>query len=354
MIKRTTRKVKVAILFGYSGNGYHGMQIQPDVKTIEQEMLNALGEAGFIAECNANDTSKVNLMRCARTDKGVHALGQVINIKLDMKSDDLEEAKKNLNLILPESFRIWDILKTTKGFHSKDMCSSRHYNYWLPTYIFDNTTEANDKFRASAEQLKKFQQIIELYVGSHKFHNFTNKVSGTQDKARRHIIALTANPPVVVQYPEGSRATEGEWMKIQIHGQSFMLHQIRKMMSLAMIIIRYDLEITSLLPLLYEESIKLNIPKAPALGLLLFHPEFDVYHQKLERLIESNTAFEEKPKLDFSPYKSEINAFFDKFIFPSMINEELTGSEQFHQWIKFLEEEQPDVLNAIKNLKKIN
>eukprot|EP00835_Amoeboradix_gromovi_P000112 NODE_4_length_55019_cov_0.425091.p14 type:complete len:361 gc:universal NODE_4_length_55019_cov_0.425091:51756-50674(-) len=344
---RSTRKVKVAILFGYSGTGFHGMQIQPDVRTIEQEMLTALSEAGLIAPCNANDCNKVNLMRCARTDKGVHALGQVINIKLDLKSEDLLEAKRQLNLILPQSFQIWDILPTTKSFHCKDHCSSRHYNYWLPTYILNKSSEPNDAFRASHEVLMKFQSILDFYVGSHLFHNFTNKVSGKQDKARRHMISLKLGKPIIVEYPSNSRSVDGEWMKVVIHGQSFMLHQIRKMMAMAIFIIRYDLDIASIFPFIFDQDSKVNIPKAPALGLLLFHPEFDVYHSKLERLVETNSAFESKPKLDFSLYEKDMNNFFNNQIFPSMIKEELEGKDRFYQWIKYLETEQSSCLESI-------
>ena len=351
MIKRGTKKVKVAILFGYSGTGFYGMQIQSGgVHTIEQEMLNALNEADMIAKCNANDTNKVNLMRCARTDKGVHALGQVINLKLDLKMDDLVEARRQLNLILPESFRVWDILRTTKAFHSKDHCSSRHYNYWLPTYIFEKSEKPKDSYRASTEVLEKLQSILNAYVGTHKFHNFTNKVSGKEDKARRHMIKIVASPPIVVGYPENSRAENGEWIKVHIHGQSFMLHQIRKMMAMAIFIIRYNLEPFKYFPLIFQEDTKFDIPKAPALGLLLHHPDFDFYHKKLEQLMETNTAFEQRPKIDFSLYDSEIDAFFHEHIFPSMVNEELQGTDSFVGWLTYLEVEKPEYLQHLLQL----
>eukprot|EP00834_Sanchytrium_tribonematis_P005273 NODE_308_length_10101_cov_0.990102.p4 type:complete len:354 gc:universal NODE_308_length_10101_cov_0.990102:3461-2400(-) len=352
MMKRSTKKIKVAILFGYSGTDYYGMQIQTSVRTIEQEMLKALANAGLIAECNANDSGKVNLMRCARTDKGVHALGQVINVKLDLKSEDLQDAKVNLNLALPEAIKVWDIIRTTKGFHAKDLCSSRRYIYWLPTYILCKSDEPNDSYRVTSEIIQKFKDILQFYEGTHKFHNFTNKVKGSDAKARRHMLSLTVEEPSVFKYPTGSRSEKGEWLKILIHGQSFMLHQIRKMMALAVFIIRYDLKAETFFPWIFEENTTISIPKAPALGLMLHHPEFDTYHKKLNLLQETNTAFEERSQINFGKYLKDMDEFFETTILESMIKEELSGNDRFYQWLNYLEQETPEYIEWVFNRKQ--
>jgi len=43
----------------YLGIGYHGMQRNPGVASIEEELVNALVKAGGIAECNSSDLHKV-------------------------------------------------------------------------------------------------------------------------------------------------------------------------------------------------------------------------------------------------------------------------------------------------------
>lgn len=75
-------KRKMAILVGYLGAGYQGLQRNPGVKTIEAELENAICEAGGIDEFNAHSFQKVSWQRCARTDKGVHALGNIISLKI--------------------------------------------------------------------------------------------------------------------------------------------------------------------------------------------------------------------------------------------------------------------------------
>ena len=58
-----------------------------------------------------------------------------------------------------------------------------------------------------------------------------------------------------------------EWLSLKVHGQSFMLHQIRKMVGLIIMMIRTDTP-QKLIPETFKAN-KINIPKAPSLGLLL-------------------------------------------------------------------------------------
>lgn len=52
------RKRKVALMFGYVGKGYNGMQRNPGVWTIEDEMEKGLSAAGVIAPEDVGDFSK--------------------------------------------------------------------------------------------------------------------------------------------------------------------------------------------------------------------------------------------------------------------------------------------------------
>ena len=86
-------KKKYALMFGYSGVGYSGLQINPGVKTIEEDLERAIVKSGVIKEENSGDLRKSQWTRAGRTDKGVHALGQVVGIKMGLK-EDLESQEK--------------------------------------------------------------------------------------------------------------------------------------------------------------------------------------------------------------------------------------------------------------------
>ena len=65
------------------------MQLAPDQKTIEGDLFKAFVEAGAISKANADDPKKSSFVRCARTDKGVHAAGNIISLKLIVEDEDI-------------------------------------------------------------------------------------------------------------------------------------------------------------------------------------------------------------------------------------------------------------------------
>ncbi|EOA83524.1 tRNA pseudouridine synthase 1 [Exserohilum turcicum] len=126
-------KRKVAVMIGYSGTGYKGMQIDYKQKTIEGDLFNAFVAAGAISKANASDPKKSSLVRCARTDKGVHAAGNVVSLKLIIEDEDIVD---KINSHLPEQIRVWGIQRTIGSFSCYQACDSRWYEYLIPTHSF--------------------------------------------------------------------------------------------------------------------------------------------------------------------------------------------------------------------------
>jgi len=126
-------KRKVAVLIGYSGTGYKGMQLDYSQKTIEGDLFSAFVAAGAISKANADDPKKSSFVRCARTDKGVHAAGNVISLKLIIEDRDIVD---KINSNLSPQIRVWGILRTTGSFSCYQACDSRWYEYLIPTHSF--------------------------------------------------------------------------------------------------------------------------------------------------------------------------------------------------------------------------
>lgn len=126
-------KRKVAVLIGYSGTGYKGMQISAKEKTIEGDLFQAFIRAGAISKANAEDPKKSSLVRCARTDKGVHAAGNMISLKLIVEDTDIVE---KINAELSPQIRVWGIERTIGSFSCYQACDSRWYEYLMPSYAF--------------------------------------------------------------------------------------------------------------------------------------------------------------------------------------------------------------------------
>ena len=105
----------------------------PDVKTIESDIFGALVAAKAVSRANADEPKKVQLVRCARTDKGVHAGGNVLSMKMIIEDKDIVQ---KINDHLPPQIRIWGIEQTINSFSAYQQCDSRIYEYLIPTHCF--------------------------------------------------------------------------------------------------------------------------------------------------------------------------------------------------------------------------
>ncbi|KAJ3108428.1 tRNA pseudouridine synthase 1 [Phlyctochytrium planicorne] len=314
-------KRRVAVLLGYCGSGYHGMQLNPNVASIELELHKAFAASGVVSPENAMEPSKVGFFRCARTDKGVHAAGQVVTLKMRMIDDPIQK----INEHLPDQIRIFDIVKVTSNFNPKNQCDGRLYEYVLPTYIFDpnlntelynveNPVSVKDLpdtrrgFRINVETLERLRSCLNEYSGSHNFHNYTVGCEFKENSAKRYILSFKAFEPFVIN--------DMEWVCLQVNGQSFMLHQIRKMVSMAILLVRYGTPPSFIKSTV--KSTKINIPKAPALGLFLRYPYFTAYNRKFGS--KSNDGNRED--IDFTRKEAIIKPFIEDWIYSKIYEEE--------------------------------
>ncbi|KAI8047570.1 pseudouridine synthase [Gilbertella persicaria] len=336
-------KKKVALLVGFNGTGYQGMQINPTAVSIEGILFEAMCKANAISKDNSDDPRKSAWMRAARTDKGVHAAGNLLSLKMQIPED--YDVVERINSFLPPQIRVWGYVPVIRSFHAKNLCDARVYEYLLPTCAFmapekkvitDQPTFDNDivlcdnrtsepvikyttrsspeliqqrhDYRATPEQLATFKQALAYFEGTHNFHNYTNGKSFKDKSAQRYIMSIRVSDPI---YIDGS-----EWVSIKLHGQSFILHQIRKMISMAMLVTRSKTPL-SLIPKTFEEN-RINIPKAPALGLLLERPIFNVYNEKMR----SRATEVERAEIDFDIYKDQIEAFKQEWIYKKIFDAE--------------------------------
>ncbi|CAI1994509.1 hypothetical protein SEUBUCD650_0G02070 [Saccharomyces eubayanus] len=319
-VKRRPSKHKVAMLVGYRGGGYYGMQYNPPHKTIEGEILAKLFDVGAISEHNSTSPKKNSFMAAARTDKGVHAVVNLLSLKISLQQDTVAR----LNAALPPEIRVWGIQPTNKKFNARSACDSRWYEYLIPDFVLVGPPQGSalhqnvggcycddgsqdvwdafggqvrDRFGAQPDEdepltrdyvdllstalggyrpprakLLSLEAAMQQYVGTHNFHNFTTGKLAADPSAKRYIKEVVVAPAAP------------QWTSVRIHGQSFMLHQIRRMVALAVLVARCQLPPSVVRDHLVAATRK-HIPRAPAAGLLLEGPVFAQYNSKLRRLL---------------------------------------------------------------------
>nr|KYP72544.1 tRNA pseudouridine synthase 1 [Cajanus cajan] len=147
------------------------------------------------------------------------------------------------------------------------------------------------------KERERFNKILKYFVGTHNFHNFTTRTKAEDPAARRYIISFNANITLVV---EGM-----EFVKCEVVGQSFMLHQIRKMIGLAVAIMR-NCAPESLIDKAFQQDVNINVPTAPEVGLYLDECFFSSYNQKWKDSHE---------ELSMKDYEKEAEEFKMKYIY---------------------------------------
>ncbi|KAG8989601.1 tRNA pseudouridine synthase 1 [Tulasnella sp. JGI-2019a] len=288
-----------------------------------------------------------------------------------------------INSFLPPQIRILSFIRTRGSFHARKGCDSRKYEYLFPSWMLlppkpgsglgnmverahleagIPSTNIHHEFwaasssvdtpdgvialdlarkrlwRVDPKTLTNFRALVAEFKLTHCFHNYTIGREFSDMQSQRFMMALDVRDPTVLD--DGT-----EWISVSIHGQSFMLHQIRKMIGMAILACR-----TGSPPRLIPETFgprKINAPMAPALGLLLEQPVFQTYNDLVTKenaallkkagLTPEDIASRVRPPIEFGGHQTQIDAFKARFIYERMREEE-NAKNIFDRWLRYIDE----------------
>ncbi|KAI5164288.1 tRNA pseudouridine38-40 synthase [Nematocida ausubeli] len=299
-------KKRVALIIGYNGIGYKGSQINKDEKTIEKTVCDEIYGLKYISDRNAEDYSKVGLQRSSRTDKGVHAAMLVLSLRIEVDNRSISDLERELKEILPmHNITLHRIVETTKNFDAKNRCESRVYEYFVPLSAYTQESDAPEDITRKRDI---FMESLKKMQGTHNFHNFT---ATNQEKGPKRFIKKIE----VEEY-----LSDGiKWCRVLLHGQSFMIHQIRKMIGFAILAAQRIQAVGDVQEALDKvmSPEKVNIPKVPGELLLLSHSYFTNYNKNFgaSRGVIDNAGCDE--------YKAE-------HLYPAVCTQE--NAKLFNDW----------------------
>lgn len=233
----------------YDGTNYFGYQDQEGYNSIEKELYKA-----FYLWLKKD----VKLISSGRTDKGVHALRQKVNVKLDIniKPNDFKRA---INSFLPSDIYVVDVNIVDDNFHARFSCKKKEYRY----YITDKYSVFNNKYMAYYYNIdyKKIKTALKLFLGQHDFFGFSGLDSDTKKNTIRNIYKIKL------------KKLKNYYEFIFI-GDGFLKYQIRKIMG-TLIYIGLGKESIDIIDLIFKtKDTKLSRYLAPSCGLYLY----DVYY----------------------------------------------------------------------------
>lgn len=166
----------VQLVLHYDGSGFSGWQRQPEQRTVqgvvEQALERLCGQA-------------VAALGSGRTDAGVHARGQAVGVRVPAKWTP-DALRRALNAVLPEDVWVAAAFDMRPEFHARYSAISRRYSYYVGTddaarSPFRRRTEYPFEHRVDRDALDAAAAQI---LGAHSFRAFA--VKGTAPARDSH------------------------------------------------------------------------------------------------------------------------------------------------------------------------
>lgn len=116
---RTAETHRIALTLHYDGAAFFGWQLQPEARTVQGELERVLTRLF---------SARARVIGSGRTDRGVHATGQVAVVDAPLKWS-AESLRRALGALLPGDVWVTDAREVPDGFHPRYGAVARSYVY---------------------------------------------------------------------------------------------------------------------------------------------------------------------------------------------------------------------------------
>lgn len=228
---------KVALKVAYIGTNFYGFQRQPKKRTVEEELLNAFKKSDVLI-----DPQKSEYSIAGRTDRGVHALGNVVSF-----TPDSDVIINRINDYLSKEIRIIGKTDVDNDFNPR-FATNRFYRYVL----------VDDPLNDRDIDLDKMIEASQIFIGTHNFHNFSKKNQRIPIRTVRDVKVLEKNDLIFVD----------------VVGESFLWNMVRKMVRVLLNVGIGEMEPGDVEEFL-DPSLQAAILPMPPDGLILMDVKYD-------------------------------------------------------------------------------
>lgn len=239
--------MRILLTISYDGTDFCGYQIQPNGRTVEEELEKALFKL---------TKQKIKTYASGRTDSGVHALCQKVHFDADATIPP-ESYTPALNSILPNDLKVLKSKKVPDTFNARYSAKKKTYKYSL--YVGDFEEPIVSRYKTLIPKMpdialmKACAKVIE---GTHDFKAFMASGSSVKDTVRTVYSIKTVK--------------KGRFIDIYVTGNGFLYNMVR-IIAGAMVAVgegKLDVKDVEKTLLLGERPIK--IKTMPAKGLTLY------------------------------------------------------------------------------------
>ncbi|TVP86663.1 MAG: tRNA pseudouridine(38-40) synthase TruA [Acholeplasmataceae bacterium] len=159
-------------LVSYDGGRYHGFQRQKNATGIQTLIERAL---------RLMTQTDIKIQSAGRTDKGVHALGQVFHFDAEPELDG-DTWVRAINDRLPPDIRILDVKPVSDRFHARYDAKAKIYRYVIAKQPSTAFTQGYEVYVRNFA-IEPVRQALPMLVGTHDFKGFSKQV-GNKDTTK--------------------------------------------------------------------------------------------------------------------------------------------------------------------------
>ena len=204
----------VQIVLHYDGSGFSGWQRQPEQRTVQGVVEQALERI-----CGTETAA----LGSGRTDAGVHARGQAVGVRVAEKWTP-DVLRRALNAVLPEDVWVAAAYEMRPEFHARYSATARRYSYVVGT-----DDGAQSPFRRRTEHAfpspldrGALKASADTIVGEHSFRAFAVKGTAPERDDHRCTVHVARWRPRQI----GSLPAEAGFV-FEIEANRFLHHMVR-------------------------------------------------------------------------------------------------------------------------------
>jgi len=246
--------VRVRLLVAYDGSDFHGFAAQPGHRTV----------AGLLGEAIEKVVRHPVELDCAgRTDRGVHAWGQVVSLDLSPEVDLAALQRALLKLCGPEVV-VRDAAVAEPDFHARFSARARTYHYTvLNRPVPDPFLAATTWHVPTPLDVELLALACDPFLGEHDFSAF----------CRRPKPAPDAEPVSLVRRVRRAGWTDlGEGvLRFEIEATAFCHQMVRSIVGTVVAAGRAEVRAGDIRGILRSGDRAAAAPIAPPQGLCLWH-----------------------------------------------------------------------------------
>lgn len=235
----------------YDGSNFSGWQIQPNQRTVQNEIEVAIREIFQIKD--------LKLYGSGRTDSGVHAIGQVANFLIKSTKMGTTQILNAINSKISRDIYILNCEKVDENFNSRFSAKNREYIYKI-SQKYSPFSRKYLWYQSYNLDIEKLEKCSEVLLGEHDFSNFCKSTSLKNEN--------------LCNIMKSSWNFSNDEIVFEIKSNRFLHHMVRMLVGTMIEVSKNRISEENFYNMIHNIKMNKKVVTAPSLGLYLYKVDY--------------------------------------------------------------------------------